>query len=685
MRFGGDLATSRELTRQRVLAEFGTFALRHTAAPDLFGEAVRQIAHATQLGHVVIALHEAGQDSFVAVASVGVKSPRGESLRLAGAPNSAAERVRRTGHSVLIPDTRQSGEAEPSDIARQAGLGSVATLPILQGGVVTGVIEIGGTEPRSLDAADVYLVEAMAYMLGAALARMEAEAERDTLLTVLREKERRYRFMAESIPHIVWTADSKGRIDFCNSRWTEYTGLPLENAIGDNWKDAIHPEDREITVAGWRVAVATGTEFHVEHRIRRAGGDWRWMVSRAWPLRNEAGHVVRWFGTSTDIDIERQARQALLDARDAAERANRAKSRFLAAASHDLRQPLNAITLLVAVLRSRIEDDDMLELIDRIEGSLGAMIELFEALLDLSKLESGAVQLNVRPVALGSVLERIEQDFRPVAEAKGLRFRVLPTGLWIATDSTLLERMLRNLVSNAIRYTERGGVLVGARARGDRVRVEVVDTGPGIPPEHQEEIFDEFRQLRNEARERGSGHGLGLAIVKRASGLLRHPVELKSRLGRGSRFIVEIPRAAPETAGQENSPGLGTTVPSVRHLVLVIEDDSLVLTATRLLLEQYGSGVLAARTAEEALTIVRNGAMPSAVVADFRLPGGVDGLEAIRMLRDALGHEIPTVLVTGDVTDDVEPRARAMGVQLLRKPVKPDDLTAILQPGRPGT
>ncbi len=679
VRLGGDLTTSRELTRQRALAEFGTFALRHADAPDLFDEAVRQIAHATQLPHIVIALHRPEEGDFLAVALEGVaKGPDGP-VRLDGGPRSAAERARLTAQPVLIPDARQPGDLDLSEPARHAGHGTVAAVPIPKAGSVAGVIEIGAPDPRSLDIEDVYVVEALAYMLGAALARMEAEAERDALLEVLRERERRYRFMAESIPHIVWTAGADGTVDYYNGRWTEYTGLSVADGVAGKWSEIIHPDDQAATVRAWTDAVTRAAPYEIEHRIRRADGGWRWMLSRAWPLRNDKGAVVRWFGTATDVDAERQVREALLDARDAAERANRAKSRFLAAASHDLRQPLNAVTLLMGVLRSRIADLEALEIVERIEGSLEAMIELFEALLDLSKLESGAVSLDIRMVPLNAVLQRLERDFAPAAAAKGLRFRMMPTSAWVATDATLLERMLRNLVSNAVRYTELGGVLIGARVRDDIVHVEIVDTGPGIPPEHRDEIFDEFRQLHNEARERGGGHGLGLAIVRRASALLRHPVGLDSRLGHGSRFTVTLPRVPPDEIAVEREKAMMAPCAPAEHTVLVIEDDSLVLTATKLLLEQYGCAVVPARTATEALETVDGGLRPSAILADFRLPGGVDGLQAIAMLRASLGREVPAVLVTGDVTDQVEPRARSQNVHLLRKPVKPEELAGLVR------
>ncbi|ACJ00219.1 ATP-binding protein [Rhodospirillum centenum] len=675
-----DTTPTRELTRQAILADFGAFALTCGDRAALFAQVARSAVQATGMAAALVAEVRQGTGGFLVVAGEGLPPGAAGTLVL---PDGAATPVGRActaGRAVVIPDC--AAEAGPDDPEPFAALGlrGIAVTPLRAGLTVVGIVALGSPEPRGYDMADLYLLEGLANMLGAGLRRMEVEAERDRLLAALREGERRYRFMTESIPQIVWTASPDGEVDYYNRRWSDYTGLSVEKGTGGEWDSAIHPDDASRTLHAWTTAVATRTPYEIEHRIRRAGGGWRWMLSRAWPLFDDAGNVVRWFGTATDIDGERQAQQALTAARDTAERANRAKSRFLAAASHDLRQPLNAISLLTCNLRTRVGDPGARELLDQIEGSLDAMIDLFESLMDISKLESGGVELDVRPVPLQPLLNRLQRDFAPAARAKGLRLGVVPTTLYGLSDPTLLERILRNLVANAVRYTDRGGVLVGVRRYGSHLRIDVVDTGPGIPAGCLDDIFEEFQQLGNAARERSSGHGLGLAIVRRAADLLQHPLDVRSRPGRGSRFSVVLPRADVVAAEPDIPAADGPAEPAATGFpILLLEDDPLVLTATRMLLEDLDCPVVEARNGDEALRIIAGGAQPRLVLADYRLPGAMDGLETVRRIRTELGRSVPAILLTGDVTADVEPRARAAGVQFVRKPVRPDELRSLVK------
>jgi PAS domain S-box-containing protein len=515
----------------------------------------------------------------------------------------------------------------------------------------------------------------------------------------LAEGERRYRFMAEMIPQVVWTATPDGRVDYYNRRWTDYTGLSIESGTRGEWTNVIHPLDEAATLTAWTTAVATGTPYEIEHRIRRADGGWRWMLSRAWPLSDRDGRILRWFGTATDIDDEKRVQQEIAVARDAAERANRAKSRFLAAASHDLRQPLNALGLLVGTLRARLSEPRNLAVVEQIEASVEAMSDLFEGLLDLSKLETGAVELDVRPVSLPALFARLHRELGMEAAAKGLSLRLRSLDVTVRTDATLLERVLRNLLANAIRYTDRGGVMLGVRRRGAQVRVDVIDTGPGIAEEHLEDIFQEFQQLGNPARERGGGHGIGLAIVRRAVDVLGHRLTVRSQPGRGSRFSVDLPLTTEGDAAAASGPtlpGPGSLGTAARaHSaegrlaegrdslpVLLLEDDPLVLMATRMLLEDIGCTVTEARTVDEAeqalIPLQGTGAEPALLLADYRLPGGTNGLDGVLRLRRRVGPRLAAALITGDVTDALEPVARAADVDLLRKPVRPDELHRLI-------
>lgn len=674
-----DMTSTRELSRQATLADFGAFVLTCGDRATLLTQVARSAVRAVDVPVALVAEYRMTGD-FLVVAGEGLPPGAVGGLVLPGASSSPAGRACMAGRAVVIPDcladSRILGIPDP---LADLGLRGITVTPLRVGLTVIGVVALGSPEPRGYEMGDLYLLEGLAHLLGTALRRIEVEAERDRLLAALRDSERRYRFMAESIPQIVWTAGPDGEVDYYNRRWSDYTGLSVEKGTGGEWDAVVHPDDASRTLHAWNTAVATGTPYEIEHRIRRAGGGWRWMLSRAWPLLDDGGRVMRWFGTATDIDGERRAQQALAAARDTAERANRAKSRFLAAASHDLRQPLNAISLLTNNLRQRVGDAGARELLDQIEGSLDAMIDLFESLMDISKLESGGVELDVRPIPLQPLLQRLERDFAPQARAKGLRLTVMQTGLFALSDPTLLERILRNLMANAVRYTPAGGVVVGVRRRGSDLRIDVVDSGPGIPAACLDDIFEEFQQLGNEARERGSGHGLGLAIVRRAADLLGHPLDVRSLPGQGSRFSVVLPRAevalAEPAAAEAPEPGGGAG----GFPILLLEDDPLVLTATRMLLEDLDCPVIEARTGSEALQVIADGARPRLVLADYRLPGDMDGLETVRRIRAALGQPLPAILLTGDVTADVEPRARAAEVQFVRKPVRPDELRSLVK------
>lgn len=632
----------------KVLAEFGAFALGCANRAALMEEAARQVSAMLRADRCLVAAISAD------TGDMRVEAARGWPDDIIGRPLAAD----RPADALAVP------------------------IPSADGPV--GTIELAGGGAGALDgAAD--LLAALAAILGASLARLTAEEARSRALARRQEEERRYLTMAELIPQIVWTAGPDGRVDYYNRRWTDYTGLSVDTGTAGDWPAVVHPDDQDRTLSAWASSVATGRVYEIEHRVRRADGGWRWMLSRAWPLRDEDGRIVRWFGTATDIDAEHNARQNMTQARDAAERANRAKSRFLAAASHDLRQPLNAFGLLVGTLRARLSEPRNVTVVEQLEDSLEAMIELFEGLMDLSKLESEAVHVDVRPVGLPALFAKLERDLGPTAEAKGLELRMRPLDVRALTDATLLERILRNLIGNAVRYTRKGGVLVGMRRRAGRLRIDVVDTGPGIAEEHLEEIFQEFQQLGNPARERGSGHGIGLAIVRRAAEILGHPVTVCSRPGIGSRFSIELPVTIAADTGVALPASRGCTPQPRQTLsVLLLEDDPLVLTATRMLLESIGCKVQAARTAAEALHKVTQGLKPDLVLADYRLPGGVDGLTAVERLRAALSPALPAVLITGDVTDELAPLARSARIEVLRKPVKPEELQRLIERARGG-
>jgi signal transduction histidine kinase/CheY-like chemotaxis protein len=361
------------------------------------------------------------------------------------------------------------------------------------------------------------------------------------------------------------------------------------------------------------------------------------------------------------------------------ELANQAKSRFLAAASHDLRQPLQALGLFVAQLRARMDTTERRRVIERVDAALAAMNELFNALLDVSKIDAGGLTPELSEFPVARLLKRIEQTFAAAAHEKELSLRVLPSRAWLRTDFILLERILFNLVSNAVRYTSHGGILVGCRRRGGELRIEVWDTGVGIPPDQHRNIFGEFYRLGERDRDQRAGLGLGLAIVDRLCRLLGHPITVTSTMGRGSRFAVAVPTVAARAEVVALRAPVRAPLDSFNgKLVVAIDDDPLVLDGMRGLFSNWGCRVVTGAGADAALAgLAGHDEPPDLIISDYRLPDGSTGVEAIAQLRGAFGCPIPAFLISGDVSPELLREARASGFHLQHKPVDPMLLRAM--------
>ncbi len=377
-----------------------------------------------------------------------------------------------------------------------------------------------------------------------------------------------------------------------------------------------------------------------------------------------------------------QVTQELLARKEEAELATRAKSRFLAAASHDLRQPTHALGLFVTRLGQLPLDAQARAVVDNLESSVLAMQDLLDGLLDLSRLDAGNVTTAVAPLAVDSVLESVRDVLEPLAVQRGLQLRVRLSGLWVVSDLFLLKRMVLNLGQNAVRYTLQGGLLLTARPcdQGRAVRIEVWDTGIGIAAEHHDDVFKEFFQVGNRSRDRQQGLGLGLSIVKRSAELLGHQVDVRSVAGRGSRFSIVVPRTAPVDPKMLQEPVQATVRADEQGMrVLLIEDDPLALASVVGLLTSWGCEVLATRSAEEACALIANGAQPSVLLSDYRLGGDATGIDAIVAVRAGLGRALPACLISGDTDADLMQRAKALGLTLLHKPVRPAKLRSLLR------
>jgi two-component system, sensor histidine kinase len=362
-----------------------------------------------------------------------------------------------------------------------------------------------------------------------------------------------------------------------------------------------------------------------------------------------------------------------------ANEANRQKSRFLAAASHDLRQPMHALGLFTSAIRPHIVGSEGHLIVDKIEASVGSTEIMFNALLDVSRLDAGILLPDKKILAVGDLLARLVGEYTTRAQAKNLRLRFRSTPALVLSDPTLLERVIRNYLSNAIRYTQRGGVLVGTRLRGQQLRIEIWDTGDGIPQAKLNEIFQEFYQLGNPERDKAKGLGLGLAIVKRIGELLSHPIEVKSQLGRGSQFSVSVPLATgnAQTPAPANEIQYDDSV-LIGATILVIDDDKNVLEAAHILLKQWGCYALTAESQTQALDkLQQQDSAPDVILSDYRLRDGETGIAAIQAIQREWGP-IPAALITGDTAPDRLKEATESRYELLHKPLNPTTLKTVL-------
>ena len=505
-------------------------------------------------------------------------------------------------------------------------------------------------------------------------ARKEAEA-------ALRESEERFRLMANAVPAIAWITDAEGGVEFFNRRWADYTGAPYDPATDPTTAvevigTFVHPDDAALTAERFDAARRTGGTYLVEHRLRSESGDYRWFLVRGEPYRDpRSGEIVRWFGASTDIHDRKSAEGKLRAARDAAEEANRSKSRFLAAASHDLRQPMQSLLLFLDVLKPHVAPAGQGAL-KHLGRGLDALRDLLDSLLDISRLDAGIVVPKIEDFPIAQVAGQIGAAYMPIAAAKGLTLQVDACPVIVRSDPTLLGRILRNLVENALRYTEAGRISIQYELDTACLRIEVHDTGIGIPPEHLERIWEEFHQVDNPERDRNRGLGLGLAIVQRLSTLLEHPVTVRSAPSRGSVFSIAVPlgRAAPLQA-PELATGVTTKVAGKGRFAVLVDDDAIVLLGLTATFESWGYDVLAADSADRALAALTvNGRRPDVVVSDYRLREGRNGTDAILRVREAYGADIPGIILTGETGAEVQKDAAKHTLGIIHKPVTPRQL-----------
>jgi len=416
----------------------------------------------------------------------------------------------------------------------------------------------------------------------------------------------------------------------------------------------------------------------IEREIEAKSG--AWYVRRILPYRTQDNGIEGVVITFANITDRKHSVDVLDEAKRQAELANLSKSRFLAAASHDLRQPLQTLALLQGLLAKTVEGEKAQKLVGRLDETLGAMTSMLNTLLDMNQIEAGTVRAEMVDVPVNQLLDRLRDEFTYHAQAQRLGFRMVPCGLSIHSDPRLLEQMLRNLLSNALKYTKRGRVLLGCRRRGGMLSIEICDTGVGIPEAEHETIFEEYHQLDNAARNRSRGLGLGLAIVQRLGRLLNHRIRIRSIPGKGSVFSVEIPIVASVTGapiGPGSAAADGRAVERARHtgMILVVEDDPELRELLEILLKGEGHRVVTAGDGIAALEWAAQGNLgPDLILADFNLPNGLNGLQLTAKLRDTWQRPVPVIILTGDISTGTLRDIALQSCVQLNKPVKLPEL-----------
>ena len=522
----------------------------------------------------------------------------------------------------------------------------------------------------------------------------------------LRSSEARFRQLADAMPQIVWTARPDGVLDYTNHRWYEFIGRTEGEASPADWHLRVHPDDIGRAAQVWAASVGSGQLYATEFRVRRADGEYRWFLVRAVPIRGPGGEIVHWYGTCTDIHDQRALHEQnaqLLEseraARAEAERASRMKDEFLATLSHELRTPLNAILGWAHILRSPgTADVDVAEGLTIIERNARAQNQIIEDLLDMSRIISGKVRLDVHRTDLAPIVEAAIQTVGPAAAAKGIRLQTVldPAARPISGDPSRLQQVFWNLLTNAIKFTPKGGrVQVILERVNSHLEVSVSDTGQGIEPEFLPFVFDRFRQADASTTRQFGGLGLGLAIVKQLVELHGGTVRVRSGgKGMGATFIVALPltvlqteaglddgtRRHPGDGGALAGPTLGQDFSLTGVRALVVDDEADARALVRRLLAGKGATVTMTGSVPEALAALEGGSF-DVLISDIGMPeqDGYALIRQVRALAPERGGAIPAVALTAYARSEDRMRAVLAGFQMhVTKPVEPAELLTMV-------
>lgn len=586
-----------------------------------------------------------------------------------------------------LSELRLQFKAPESDVSRVMGIRKMQHYPFYFA-VAFGLDDVlaGWWSQASVVVGSTVLLFALVGLLLWRLARMR---KREIgMLSTLAKSESQFRELAQMVPVGICHLDCDGRYTYVNDRYVEITGRTRGALIGKEWSSFIHVEDVQRIREGWTAAWQAGTAYVCEYRYEQPGGHVCYVQGEMQTDRYSAAGRSGYIAAVTDITRRKQAEAELLIAKHQAESANLAKTRFLAAASHDLRQPIQAINLFRDALSQTDLSEDQKTIAGFLSKSVRSLGDLLYSLLDVSKLDAGQVRPQLSRVKLEELFKAVDTEFSTLARQKNLRFKLYYPfkDVYLVTDPSLLMSVVRNLIDNALKYTRRGGVLVGFRRKGEFGVIQVWDTGIGIEPRYGEQIFEECFQVGNPVRDRTKGLGLGLSIARRMARLLGGEVSYRSRFGRGTVFEVILPLTVRSELGKVSATRETKAAPTgvedvlrerIRgRRIVVVEDDPMVSKSIELSLATLGARVDVFGNAENALL------SPDIVgadfyISDFSLPG-LNGLQLLDRIQQRSATPIDAVLVTGETAPERIELTSAARWQVLFKPVELSRLAAVM-------
>lgn len=596
-----------------------------------------------------------------------------------------------TGQRQVISDVEQEPLFAPfRDVARQAGFRAVQSTPLLaRDGQSIGVISTHFQTPRHLDAVETGMLDIYAQQAANFIKRCQTE-------TLVRQSEEHFRSVFDNALVGISVRDRVGNLLDCNAAYRELLGysqgellkLPLDKVMHAN--DVLLYRDHFRQLESGEVPF-----FQIEVRYVCKFGAEHWVNQYVSILHKQNGDQERVLTILSDITALKRSQAELSsskkhlesavenrthelnEARIAAEKANAFKTRFLSAAGHDLRQPLQSASLYLSVLAKRLESSDCKSICDDLRESMTMMESILDELLDISRLENGFIVPSKRDFSLRELFDRLAVTTLPQAASKGLILDYQKEDCFLYSDPALLERILSNFVVNAIKYTEHGWVKITCACQGNVAHILIEDTGIGISSDKLQNIFEAYYQVANSKQHRDSGLGLGLAIVKQIADILELKLAVVSNPGAGSVFSVDVPLGKPPSVTSNNQPVKPCVVNNCHAQVLFIDDDPAICKAVKLLFETQGISGHFAQSGEAALTSIKDGLQPGLIIADYQLPG-LDGIEAVRAIRAATGVELPAVIVTGNLTLSKSLSKQLGNCKAFPKPLAPDRLLELI-------